>query len=190
MGNLVLVIVISLPIFGQSVGNIIRIRIYWHLTHVPIFRLIWQNVANWSVPSRCLCTKWWRANLIVFQSEKPGLSVHVTGCTKKIINQGANWLLVPAILLCSAQVRKWWAIRGTMGHPQWPIKEKSDPPGHPGLEQVVQSISPNVNKLEAPSFCLPDTCWKVLKIWLLSLKCYTFTRIIKDVQWYKNIYVH
>ncbi len=32
--------------------------------------------------------------------------------------------------------------RGTLGHPQSPIKEKSDPPGRPGLERVVQSISP------------------------------------------------
>ncbi len=31
--------------------------------------------------------------------------------------------------------------RGTLGHTQSPIKEKSDPPGHPGLERVVQSIS-------------------------------------------------
>ncbi len=32
--------------------------------------------------------------------------------------------------------------RGTLGHPQSPIMEKSDPPGRPGLERVVQSISP------------------------------------------------
>ncbi len=63
--------------------------------------------------------------------------VHVTGCTKNIINQGAN-----GPLLCSAPARKWRAIPGHPGSPQSPIKEKSDPPGHLGLERVVQSISP------------------------------------------------
>ncbi len=32
--------------------------------------------------------------------------------------------------------------RGTLGHPLLPISEKSDPPGCPELERVVQSISP------------------------------------------------
>ncbi len=45
-----------------------------------------------------------------------------------------NLPLVSAILLCSARARKWQAIPG---HPQWPIKDKSDPPG---LERVGQSI--------------------------------------------------
>ncbi len=36
--------------------------------------------------------------------------------------------------------------RGTLGHLQSPIKEKSDPPGRPELERVVQSISPIVVK--------------------------------------------
>ncbi len=33
--------------------------------------------------------------------------------------------------------------RGTLGHPQSPIKGKSGPTGRRGLERVVQSISPN-----------------------------------------------
>ncbi len=56
-----------------------------------------------------------------------GCPVHVTGCTKIIINQGAN-----GPLLCSAPPRKWRAIPG---HPQSPIKEKSDPPAAPGVRE-------------------------------------------------------
>ncbi len=47
---------------------------------------------------------------------------------------------------CSAlpQLESDGLSQGTMCHLQWPIKEKSDPPGCPGLERVVQSISPHV----------------------------------------------
>ncbi len=58
--------------------------------------------------------------------------VHETVHTKKIINQGANGPL----LWLESDGLSW----GTLGHPQSPIK-KSDPPGCPGLERVVQSIS-------------------------------------------------
>ncbi len=57
-----------------------------------------------------VCTH--RANLIVFQSGNLGCPVHVTGRTKKIINQEAN-----RPLLCSAPARKWLAIPGHPGSP-------------------------------------------------------------------------
>ncbi len=79
-----------------------------------------------------LCT--YGLTWLSFSQGNLGCPIHLTGCTKKIINQGEK-----GPLLWSAPARKWLAIPG---HLQSPIKEKSDPPGHPWLELVVQSISP------------------------------------------------
>ncbi len=50
--------------------------------------------------------------------------------------------------------------RGTLGHPQSPIKEKSDPPGRLGIERVVQSMD-----------CLSvGETWDVLFTWPGALK--------------------
>ncbi len=56
-----------------------------------------------------------------------GYPVHVTGHTKKLSIKGKTGH-------CSAlpQLESDGLSWGTLSHPQWPIKEKSDPPGRPG----------------------------------------------------------
>ncbi len=75
----------------------------------------------------------------------------------KVINQGAN-----GPLLCSAPARKWRAIPGHPGSPAITNQEKSDPPGHPGLERVVQSISPNVSILISSGMAIGEPTTSLL----------------------------
>ncbi len=66
-----------------------------------------------------------------------GCFVHVTGHTKKTLIKGKTGHCSALPGLESDRLSQ-----VTLGHPQSPIKEKSDPPGHPRLERVVQSILP------------------------------------------------